>query len=70
MTPAELFFIVLAAVIFGGALVAFSTAAIVRYSRHEDAGNANYPKAFPDLAIILFTSILGLYGLYVAGIFG
>lgn len=68
MNPTDLFFIVLAAVIFGGGLVAISTAALVRYSRAEDAGQR--PKVFPDMFLVLLACGFVLFGMWRAGLFG
>lgn len=68
MNQTDLFFIVLAAVIGGGFLTAVSVAAIVRYSRAEDAGQK--PKAFPDMFLVLLSFAFIFYGMWRAGLFG
>ncbi|HEX7645979.1 MAG TPA: hypothetical protein VF450_01065 [Noviherbaspirillum sp.] len=70
MSRSDLFFIVMSAVIVGGSLLAISIAAIVRYSRHEEAGNRSYPKAMPDLTLVLLAFAVAGYGMWRAGIFG
>lgn len=67
MNPTDLFFIVLAAVIMGGGLVAISTAALVRYSRAEDAKQR--PKTFPDMVLVVAACGFMLYGMWRAGLF-
>lgn len=66
----DLYFVIVSAVIFGGILAAVSIAAITRYSRHEERGNENYPRAWQDLGLILLTGAFALYGMYRAGLFG
>lgn len=66
MNLTDLFFIVLAAVIFGGGLVAVSTVTMVRYTRAEDAGQR--PK-FGDIFWLLLALAFVGYGMWRAGIF-
>lgn len=69
MSPqVALWFIVFSAVIAGGMLTAVSVAAIVRYSRSEEAGLR--PKAFPDLVLVCFAFAAILGGMWIAGFFG
>jgi hypothetical protein len=68
MNPTDLFFIVLAAVIAGGLLTAVSVAALVRYSRAEDAGEKT--KGFPDMFLVVTSFAFIFYGMWRAGLFG
>jgi hypothetical protein len=70
LSPFDLFCIVVSGVIFGGFLLGISTAAIIRYSRHEETGSANYPKALPDASLVVLTAAICLYGMWRAGVFG
>lgn len=66
MNPTDLFFIVLAAVIMGGSIVAFATAALVRFSRAEDAGKSG---RFSDMFFVVIALAFVGYGMWRAGIF-
>lgn len=66
MSPTDLFFIVLAAVILGGGLVAVSTVTLVRYTRAEDAGQRPH---FRDIFFVLLSLAVVFYGMWRAGLF-
>lgn len=67
MSPVDLYFIVLSAVIAGGLLTAIAVASIVRYSRAEDAGAKPH---FYDLALTLLAFAFVIFGMWRAGLFG
>lgn len=67
--PTDLYFIVLSAAIGGGFLTAISIAALVRFSKHEDA-KTSYRMAFPDISLVIFALAAMLYGMWRAGLFG
>jgi hypothetical protein len=69
MSRFELFCIVMSAVIGGGAMLAMSIAAVIRYSRHEERGSTAYKGATKDLWIAFFTGIVFFYGLWQADVF-